>query len=139
MAGFATLLMATKVTRFRDAEMASMERMLSKKAIKNISDSWEAITQHKMNSVWLSCGPSKAGFDEVDDADVEDLLDSHNGLTNEDLIELERLQQEEMTIATVEDADESPTQLLTVRNLRKLISSFEMAMDMALEMDPNVE
>ncbi|KAG7156854.1 hypothetical protein Hamer_G026464, partial [Homarus americanus] len=38
-----------------------------------------------------------------------------------------------------EDADETPTQLLTIQNLRKLISSFEMAMDMALEMDPNVD
>ncbi|KAG7171280.1 hypothetical protein Hamer_G013732 [Homarus americanus] len=72
----------------------------------------------------------KAGFDEVDDVDVED-LDSHN----EDLIELERLQQEEMPLATEEDADETPTQLLTVQNLRKLISSFEKAM----EMDPNID
>ncbi|KAG7171808.1 Testis-expressed protein 10-like, partial [Homarus americanus] len=74
MAGSATPLMAMKVTRFSDAEMESMERMLSTKAIKNISDSWEEITQQNMNN-----------------------------------------------------------------NLRKLISSFEMAMDMALEMDPNVD
>ncbi|KAG7163658.1 CENPB DNA-binding domain containing protein 1-like 37 [Homarus americanus] len=76
IAGSATPLTATKVTRFRDAEM-------------------------------------------------------------ENPIELERFQQEEMPLAT-EEADETPTQLLTVQNLRKLNSSFEMAMDMALEMDPNL-
>ncbi|KAG7174211.1 Tigger transposable element-derived protein 1-like 158, partial [Homarus americanus] len=136
MAGSATPLTATKVTRFCDAEMESMERMLStwiddqtqRKPKKNISNSWEAITQQNMNSVWRKLWPEcvhnfvsfpsvpavrktiltlvkKAGFDEVDDTDVEDLLDSHNEeLTNEDLIEL-----------------------LNVQNLRKLISSFEMA------------
>ncbi|KAG7157670.1 hypothetical protein Hamer_G018732 [Homarus americanus] len=44
-----------------------------------------------------------------------------------------------MPLAAGEDADETPTQLLTVRNLRKPISSIEMAMDMALEMDPNID
>ncbi|KAG7157428.1 Tigger transposable element-derived protein 1-like 174, partial [Homarus americanus] len=108
-----------------------------RKAIKNISDSWKAITQQNMNMpairktiVTLA---KKAGFDEVNDA--EDLLDSHN----EDLTELERLQQEEVPLATGENADETPTQLLTVQNPRKLISSFEMAMDTALEMDTNVD
>ncbi|KAG7164750.1 Stromal membrane-associated protein 2-like [Homarus americanus] len=68
----------------------------------------------------------------VDDADVEDLLDSHNE-------DLERLQQEEMPFATGEDVNETPKQLLTVQYLRKLISSFEMTRDLALEMDPNVD
>ncbi|KAG7176344.1 FYVE, RhoGEF and PH domain-containing protein 4-like [Homarus americanus] len=125
-------------------EMAGSATPLT--ATKNINGVWRKLRpEYVHNSISFPSVPAirktivtfakKAGFDEVDDADIEDLLDSHN----EDLIELERLQQEEMPLAMGEDADETPTQLLTVRILRKLISSFEMAMDIALEMDPNVD
>nr|XP_032621542.1 tigger transposable element-derived protein 1-like [Chelonoidis abingdonii] len=113
------------------------------KCINNIGESWAEVTQVYVNVVWGKLWPEcvnvfkdvvpavkkdilglakKAGFDEVEEADVTQLLQSHREeLTNEDLMQLEvtRAMEEEG-----QEVEEPPTH----RNLtaKHLSEAFQM-------------
>ena len=137
-----------------------------KKGIVNIKAAWDEVKTQAMNGVWRKIWPSvvndftgfspmpdihkditslarRAGFEEVDDDDVAELLDSHSEeLTNEDLMERER----QRTLAKDDDDEEdgaagapASDTTFSVPVLSKLVGAFETALDMAMDLDPNVE
>ncbi|MPC62363.1 hypothetical protein E2C01_056448 [Portunus trituberculatus] len=75
-----------------------------------------------------------AGFDEVDDDDIQDLLESHaKSLLNDELIELEKASQE----AEEGDEEEEPVRGLDNKSLRECLGGIEKALETLKEHDPN--
>ena len=128
-----------------------------KMALENIKDSWVEVSVSTMNAVWKKVWPEcvhnftgfadvplitsqivdlaqEAGFEEVDEEDVDDLLESHaEPFSNEDLMELEQqwaLEEEEEEYAVTPSSKH-----LTM----KILSSFENAIEFVIEQDPNLE
>ncbi|MPC70825.1 hypothetical protein E2C01_065085 [Portunus trituberculatus] len=64
----------------------------------------------------------RAGFNEVDDHDVQDLLESHaEALSNDELIELDKASQE----AEKEGDEEEPVRGLDIKTLRECLGGIE--------------
>ncbi|XP_041053574.1 tigger transposable element-derived protein 1-like [Carcharodon carcharias] len=129
------------------------------KGINNIADSWDEVTSSCLNGVWQKMWPEcvsdhggshdtvpevqheiltlarEVGFDEVDEADVVELLKSHGEeLSNEDLMQLESQRAEE------EDRTEiPPPQILSTKRLSRAFQIMEEAMEIFTEDDPNRE
>ncbi|MPC92701.1 hypothetical protein E2C01_087806 [Portunus trituberculatus] len=77
----------------------------------------------------------KADFDEVDDDDVQDLLESHaEPLSNDELIELHKASQE-----TEKEGDEEEELVrgLDIRTLKECLGGIEKALKNLKERDPN--
>ena len=130
-----------------------------KMALENIEDSWAEASASTMNAVWKKVWPEcvhnftgfadvplitsqivdlaqEAGFEEVDEEDVDDLLESHaEPLSNEDLMELEQ----QWALEEEEDAVTPSSEHLTMKNLSQILSSFESAIEFVIEQDPNLE
>ncbi|MPC72128.1 hypothetical protein E2C01_066422 [Portunus trituberculatus] len=76
----------------------------------------------------------RAGFNEVDDDDVEDLLESHaEPLSNDELIELDKSSQE----AEKEGDKDEPVRGLGIKTLRLCLDDIEKALETLKECDPN--
>ncbi|MPC49421.1 hypothetical protein E2C01_043219 [Portunus trituberculatus] len=77
----------------------------------------------------------KAGFDEADDDDVQDLLESHaEPPSNDELIELDKSSQEAKKEG---DEEEEPVHGLDIKTLRECLSGIEKALETLKERDPN--
>ncbi|MPC32996.1 Tigger transposable element-derived protein 1 [Portunus trituberculatus] len=75
------------------------------------------------------------GFDEVDDDDVQDLLESHaEPLSNDELIEIDKAPQE---AEKEEDEEEDPVRGLYITTLRECLGSIKKALETLKERDPN--
>ncbi|XP_038669700.1 tigger transposable element-derived protein 1-like [Scyliorhinus canicula] len=129
------------------------------KGINNIADSWDEVSLSYLNGVWWKMWPEcvsdhegshdtvaevqqeiitlarEVGFDELDEADVVELLKSHGEeLSNEDLMQLESHQAEE------ENRIEMPhPQVLSTKRLSRAFQIMEEAMEIFAEDDPNRE
>ena len=80
----------------------------------------------------------EVGFDEVDDEDVSQLLESHgDDLTNEDLIQLEQQQ----TLGREQEGElpTPPTKQLTRKAMSEAFVSFKKAITTFDNIDPNTE
>ncbi|MPC80986.1 hypothetical protein E2C01_075586 [Portunus trituberculatus] len=76
----------------------------------------------------------RAGFYEVDDDDVQDLLQSHGeSLSNDELIELDKASQE----ADKEGDEEEPVIGLDIKTRRECLGGIEKALETLKERDPN--
>lgn len=146
-----------------DADYSSSVRKKAyniKMAIANIKSAWDFVTEQGMKGVWRNVCPDmtgstpllnatdicyeisqlarQAGFEEVDDTDVTELLESHNQeLTNDDLIAMERGEK-----ADEETDDAQATQVekgLSTGMISKIMDSYQAALDMTLQLDPNEE
>ncbi|XP_064410189.1 tigger transposable element-derived protein 1-like [Latimeria chalumnae] len=131
--------------------------------IDNISESWAEVTQQCMNGVWGKLWPESvnrgftdvvpsvnkdilklamtAGFDELEEKDIEEVLESHTEeLTNEDL------QQLEVQRACIEEDDEDDDpkeqpqpQMLTTKRMAEAFHHIDIAMQIFSDDDPNRE
>ncbi|MPC66414.1 hypothetical protein E2C01_060561 [Portunus trituberculatus] len=78
---------------------------------------------------------NRAGFDEVDDDDVQDLLESHAGpLSNDELIEQDKASQE----TEKEGDEEEPVRGLDIKTLRECLSSIEKVLETLTQILPGV-
>ncbi|MPC71487.1 hypothetical protein E2C01_065765 [Portunus trituberculatus] len=77
----------------------------------------------------------RAGLDEVDDGDVQDLLESHaEPLSNDELIEQDKASQEKEKEV---DEEEEPVRGLDIKTLRECLGGIEKALETLKERDPN--
>lgn len=77
-----------------------------------------------------------AGFKEVNEDDIQELLDSHDEpLSNEDLMQLE--QERAKTEDDDANQEEETVRGLDVKTLQEVFSSIEHAMELLKECDPN--
>ncbi|MPC71266.1 Tigger transposable element-derived protein 1 [Portunus trituberculatus] len=77
----------------------------------------------------------RAGFDEVDDNDVQDLLESHDEpLSNDELIEQDKASQEAEKEG---DEEEEPVRGLDIKTLRECFGCIEKALETMKQCDPN--
>lgn len=133
-----------------------------KMAIENIATAWSKITQCNLNGVWKNLLPKyvcnfqglvneikavqqkivklavEAGFYDVDQNDVQELLESHS----EELSKEELLQLEAMKACEDEDDDDTadiPMKTLDIKTLTDFFTSLEKAMSIIEENDPNLE
>ncbi|MPC18226.1 Integrin alpha-PS3 [Portunus trituberculatus] len=80
-------------------------------------------------------GADSAGFVEVNDDDVQDLLESHaESLSNDELIELDKTLQETEKEG---DEDEEPVRGLDIKTLRECLGGIKKALETMKECDPN--
>ncbi|KAK3875186.1 hypothetical protein Pcinc_019926 [Petrolisthes cinctipes] len=133
-----------------------------KKCLDNIRDAWEEVSPSTMNGVWKKIWPEciygfkgfpqqsiltkeivmlaqQAGFEEVDENDVTELLESHNEeLTNEDLMELEqeRAHEDDDDDDQEESVPPKPKQL-TLKGVRRILDLLGQATAAMAEEDPN--
>ncbi|XP_074854943.1 tigger transposable element-derived protein 1 [Carettochelys insculpta] len=132
------------------------------KCINNIGESWAEVTQTCMNGVWGKLWPEcvsdikgfkdvvpdikkdilglakKVGFDEVEEADITQLLQSHKEeLTNEDLMQLEVLRA--MEEEGLEVKEESTHQNLTAKRLSEAFRMIEAGLQILRDDDPDRE
>lgn len=132
-----------------------------KKCLDNIRDAWDEVSPSTMNGVWRKIWPEcvygfkgfpqqdtltkdivklaqQAGFEEVDENDVTELLESHNEeLTNEDLLELEQERaHEEDDDDQAETVPPQPKQL-TLKGVRRILDLIAQATAAMAEEDPN--
>uniref|UniRef100_UPI00358DF661 tigger transposable element-derived protein 1-like isoform X2 n=1 Tax=Myxine glutinosa TaxID=7769 RepID=UPI00358DF661 len=127
-----------------------------RKALENIKDSWAELSASTMSGVWRNVWPEcvhylkdfvdlpairtqivdlakEAGFNEVDEDDVGELLESHGeDLTNDDLIQLDQQRAKE-------NVAETPFKQLTLKNLGQILDIFERGIKFVTEQDPNLE
>ncbi|XP_046382271.1 tigger transposable element-derived protein 1-like [Ischnura elegans] len=134
-------------------------------AIKNIASSWEEVTSKNMNGVWKNLCPSLVHFEgfmsnevdevidrvvdlahaldlEVEAEDVEELLDSHEGWTNEDLIELSAYRAD-----VGDDDDDSGSEnevcgqpkCFTAQGLSEVFEHINSAVEKLEKMDSNID
>ena len=133
-----------------------------KKAIDNINASWKEVTDKTMNGCWGKLWPEcntgfggfdgaanvraitndivrlshLAGFREVDEDDIEDLLESHDEpLTNEELMDL--AQERALNEETEAEEENEPQRGLDVGTLREVLNGMEHLMELLKERDPN--
>ncbi|KAK4311594.1 hypothetical protein Pmani_016911 [Petrolisthes manimaculis] len=128
-----------------------------KKAIDNIDAAWKEVSDNTMNVSWrklwkdcvtdfTGCPDLKdvrkdlvrlshiAGFNEVDEEDIQQLFDSHEEpLSNEDLIQIEQ----QRTLADQEDNDDEPKRVLGINELREAFQHIEKGMELLREYDFN--
>ncbi|KAK4300258.1 hypothetical protein Pmani_027528 [Petrolisthes manimaculis] len=129
-----------------------------KKAIDNIDASWKEVSENAMNGswrkLWEDCVTDftgfpdlkdvrkdlvrlshSAGFNEVDEEDIQQLFDSHaEPLSNEDLMEIEQ----ERALADQEDNDDDePRRELGIKELREAFQHIEKGMELFREYDLN--
>ncbi|MPC81563.1 Tigger transposable element-derived protein 1 [Portunus trituberculatus] len=77
----------------------------------------------------------RAGFDEIEDDDVHDLLESHaEPLSNDELIELDKASQEAEKEG---DEEEEPVRGLDMKTLRECLGGIEKALETLKERDAN--
>ncbi|KAK3884365.1 hypothetical protein Pcinc_011376 [Petrolisthes cinctipes] len=131
-----------------------------KKCLDNIRDAWEELPPSTMNGVWRKIWPEciygfkgfpqqsiltkeivrlaqQAGFEEVDENDVTELLESQNEeLTNEDLMELEQERAHEDDDDQEESVPPKPKQL-TLKGVRRILDLLGQATAAMAEEDPN--
>lgn len=128
-----------------------------KKGIDNIDESWKEVSKSTMNGCWRNLWPEcverkqevpvddtavrkdivhishKAGFNEVDENDVQELLDSHSEpLSNDDLMELEK----QNTLEEMEE-DKEPERTLSVKIFEEIFNHINQAIHLLQENDPN--
>jgi hypothetical protein len=128
-------------------------------AIKNIRNAWDEVKDTLMNAVWkklwkecvhdlresvnpfsevseiVSIGQKVAGegFEDLKEADVIDLLQSHEEeLSVEDLVELTQNEQEDQDVVMQEDK-------LTVKRLARFFILANQLAQEAVDMDPDIE
>ncbi|KAK4307354.1 hypothetical protein Pmani_020873 [Petrolisthes manimaculis] len=129
-----------------------------KKAIDNIDAAWKEVSENAMNGswrkLWEDCVTDftgfpdlkdvrkdlvrlshSAGFNEVDEEDIQQLFDSHaEPLSNEDLMEIEQ----ERALADQEDNDDDePRRELGIKELREAFQHIEKGMELFREYDLN--
>ncbi|XP_053640875.1 tigger transposable element-derived protein 1 [Cherax quadricarinatus] len=127
-------------------------------AISNIDKSWKDLTVATMNIGWKQLWPEcvndfhdfqealpdicrdivtlarRAGFDEVDDDDVTELLESHGEtLTKEELVQLE---DEKSRLGEDEEDDMPESSILTLGNMSKFFNLFEEGLELVRKSDP---
>jgi hypothetical protein len=128
-------------------------------AIKNIKNAWDEVKDSFMNAVWkklwkecvhdlrgcvnpfseipeiVSLGQKVVGegFEDLQEVDVIDLLQSHEEeLSVEDLVELTQREQEDQDVVMQEDK-------LTLKRLAHFFTLADQLAQEAVDMDPNVE
>lgn len=129
------------------------------KAVKNIGESWEEITESNMNGVWENVCPSFIsyfkGFDEacvnnmksncveigkelnldIDESDLTELIESHDHeLNNEDLMELGRQMEN-----SVESEEAEPLRQFTIKGMGAAFEAIEKGLAEFEGQDPNAE
>ncbi|KAK4326641.1 hypothetical protein Pmani_002851 [Petrolisthes manimaculis] len=133
-----------------------------KDALRFIKDSWEKVNRKCLNGVWKKVCPQfvhdftgfdiastvsksnreclakaiEAGFDDLEENDIDELLDSHTvELTNEELLENEK--EQEAKLQSTSETPESRKEL-TLKDLREAMSSIRAGLDILEAKDPNV-
>ncbi|XP_064103302.1 tigger transposable element-derived protein 1-like [Macrobrachium nipponense] len=138
-----------------------------KDALRFIKESWEKVPRKCLNGVWKHLCPQlvhdfvgfdiseniykaskeclvkakEAGFDELEEKDIEELLESHREeLTNEELLEMEKLQNAELEAAASRPTAPTPEpeRMLTKSDLEEALSSIRGALDILEAKDPNI-
>lgn len=134
-----------------------------KDGIDIIAESWNEVKESTMNAVWKKIWPEcvhnfagfpqvcpvvtevvslahKAGMEEVDEEDVNELLTSHEQeLTNEELIAIEQERAVEEEAAAAEEDDATRQHHLTRKILAEALSEIESGMRKIVDNDPNRE
>ncbi|XP_066547533.1 tigger transposable element-derived protein 1-like [Amia ocellicauda] len=132
-----------------------------KMAIDLIGEAWDEVPQQCLNGVWQNIWPAvvndfrdfaadevltnarheivelarTAGFDEVNEENVAELLESHREeLSNEDLLELDKEREQEESVE-----DERPQRILSVKGLAKAMKAMDTFLGYIDENDPNRE
>ncbi len=134
-----------------------------KNAVENINDAWREVTASNMRAVWKNiiphCANDFAGFEaevtgavteimqlglemgmaDMDDGNVREFLDSHNGDLNDD--ELLDLEQERAYDDEGNDELEEMTKTkeFTIKEFDSIFRTFEDGKQMIMDADPNVE
>lgn len=165
-----TLADLVKVTEQENITVRDYCRQFTiKDALCFIKQSWEEVPRSCLNGVWKKLCPhfvhnfkgfsnndnvasanrkslhfaQKLGFDELEDNDIDELLQSHQEeLSNDDLLEIERervQRMEEAEAAAAAAASQEPLRALTVTNLSQCMDLLRQAMKIIEENDPNVE
>lgn len=128
-----------------------------KKGIYNIDAAWKEVTPQAMNGCWRKIWPEvvhdfkgfdvqavrgdivklshTAGFTDVDEQDVQELLDSHDQpLSVEDLLQM----QEQRALAEdEEEEEEDESRGLTLAKLREVLNGVDTLMGILQDADPN--
>ena len=138
-----------------------------KDALRFIKESWEKVPRKCLNGVWKHLCPQlvynfvgfdiqenvlkvnkesldkarEAGFDELEQNDIDELLESHREeLTNEELFEMEKIQEAELEAAASNPTEENPEpeRILTKSDLEKSLSFIREGLDILEANDPNI-
>ncbi|XP_068251128.1 tigger transposable element-derived protein 1-like [Palaemon carinicauda] len=138
-----------------------------KDALCFINESWEKVPMKCLNGVWKHLCPQlvydfvdfdiqenisksnqeclakarEAGFDQLEAKDIDELIESHRvELTNEDLLELEKIQNAELEVAASRPTSETPEpeRQLTKSDLEKALSCIREGLDILKAKDPNI-
>ncbi|KAK4320205.1 hypothetical protein Pmani_008924 [Petrolisthes manimaculis] len=123
---------------------------------------WKEVTENTLNSTWKKLWPEcvktgfdftgfddmgtirknivrlfhLAGFKEVDEDDVQELLQSHSEpLSNEDLMQLD--QHRALQGDNDDDDDNAPQRGLDIKTLREIYTTIDETLDKVKERDPN--
>ncbi|XP_050699783.1 tigger transposable element-derived protein 1-like [Eriocheir sinensis] len=138
-----------------------------KDALHFIKESWEKVPRKCLNGVWKNLCPQlvhdfagfdiqakvsktileclakarEAGFEEIEEKDIVELLESHSvDLTNEELLEREKLHTAELEAVRSRSTPETPEpeRVLTKKDLQEALSSIREALDILEAKDPNI-
>ncbi|XP_018600856.2 tigger transposable element-derived protein 1-like [Scleropages formosus] len=168
---YVQLVMEHIVSR-ADANVTAMDiwrNFTIKQAIETIFTAWSMISKHTMNSAWKNLCPKyvhgfkgfeddlkcvrkeivllamKAGFEDVDDENVSELLASHNEiLSNEELLQLdeERLKEERSDDGgdgNDDDDDDDEPKVWDVKSLRMLFQHHDAMLQVIDEYETDME
>lgn len=166
-----TLADLVKVTEQQNITVRDYWRQFTiKDALRFIKQSWEEVPRSCLNGVWKKLCPyfvhdfkgfsindnvasanrksllfaQQLGFDELEDNDINELLQSHHEeLSNDDLLEIERERVQRMeeaeAAAAAASSSQEPLRALTATNLTQCMDLLRQAMKILEENDPNVE
>lgn len=159
-----TLADLVKVTNEKGISVRDYWRNFNiKDALNFLKMTWDDVPSKCLNSVWKQLCPQfvfrfkgfsiedditaakqktvvlakKLGFDELEEDEIDELLQSHRvELSNEDLLELERVRVKEQEEA---EASGAPERVLTLKVLSEAMNKIREALDLIEENDPNVQ
>ncbi|XP_063612010.1 uncharacterized protein LOC134785576 [Penaeus indicus] len=81
----------------------------------------------------------EAGFDDLEQKDIDELLESHREeLTNEKLLEMEKIQNAELEASRPTPETPEPERVLTKSDLEKALASIRDGLDVLEAKDPNI-
>ena len=136
-----------------------------KDALRFIKESWEKVPSKCLNGVWKHLCPQfvhdfvvfdindnvlrankesldkarEAGFDDLEQKDIDELLESHREeLTNEELLEMEKIQNAELEASRPTPETPEPERVLTKSDLEKALASIRDGLDVLEAKDPNI-
>ncbi|XP_047473466.1 tigger transposable element-derived protein 1-like [Penaeus chinensis] len=136
-----------------------------KDALRFIKESWEKVPSKCLNGVWKHLCPQfvhdfvvfdindnvlrankesldkarEAGFDDLEQKDIDELLESHREeLTNEELLEMEKIQNAELEASRPTPETPEPEKVLTKSDLEKALASIRDGLDVLEAKDPNI-